>query len=332
MLVLGFSAVTARKTSSVAAGPAWSGSVPGQTAIVARAIPATETRPQVPPLHVDFGPQMISTEPQKPVPDLKTYVVAEGDNPFDLARSLGISEETLLAANGLSADSVLQIGQKLLVPPTSGIVISTQLGDTAPGIADQWKIDLGKLLAFNKLDPKTQALITGSPLVLPGVTPPVQIYPLTDSNADNSEPDSVKASITTQTQQRPSAPLAVTQAPPDTRPAIRRSSTNNFPWGQCTWWAAQSRPDIGSVVVGNASAWLYSARSAGLATGFMPRAGAIVVYQPGAQGAGWTGHVAYVTSVNPDGVTFNISEMNFPIWGGVTHRVSRTGAGVSFIY
>jgi len=125
---------------------------------------------------------------------------------------------------------------------------------------------------------------------------------------------------------------AVPAPPPNTRPAIHPISSNYFPWGQCTYWAAQERPDIGSRVIGNAASWIYSARAAGLATGSVPRVGAVVVYQPGAQGAAWTGHVAYVTSVAGDGVHFTISEMNFPYWGRVTSRASWAGGGVGFIY
>src|SRR5207248_8947394 len=85
----------------------------------------------------------------RPVPELKSYEVEDGDNPFDLARTFGISEETLLAANGLGPDGVLQIGQRLLVPPVSGVVVSTQQGETAAAIAAQWKLDLTKLLLVN---------------------------------------------------------------------------------------------------------------------------------------------------------------------------------------
>jgi len=107
---------------------------------------------------------------------------------------------------------------------------------------------------------------------------------------------------------------------------------NHFYWGQCTWWAANVRPDIGSKIWGNAAQWAWVARADGFKTGSKPAAGAIVVYQPGAQGAWWAGHVARVLSVSPDGYHFTVDEMNYPIPGVVTHRLSHAGAGVSFIY
>lgn len=107
---------------------------------------------------------------------------------------------------------------------------------------------------------------------------------------------------------------------------------NRFYWGQCTWWAANVRPDIGSVVSGNARNWTQAAQRAGLKTGTLPAKGAIAVYQPGVQGAWYTGHVARVLAVAPDGVHFTVDEMNFPFAGVVTSRVSHSGPGVTFIY
>jgi len=107
---------------------------------------------------------------------------------------------------------------------------------------------------------------------------------------------------------------------------------NRFYSGQCTWWAANVRPDIGAAVSGNAANWTWAAQNAGLKTGTLPAKGAIVVYQPGVQGAWYAGHVARVLSVSPDGVNFTVDEMNFPWAGVVTSRTSHTGQGVTFIY
>lgn len=106
---------------------------------------------------------------------------------------------------------------------------------------------------------------------------------------------------------------------------------NPFPYGQCTWWAANMRPDLVGSVWGNAWHWIYEARWSGWSEGYVARRGAVVVFQPGADGAGWYGHVAYVTAVGNNG-WFQVSEMNFPWWGRVTYRWVHTGWGVSFIY
>ncbi|MFI5266304.1 MAG: CHAP domain-containing protein [Chloroflexota bacterium] len=318
-----------------ASGPAFDVSDPQvRAAIVARAIPFTQKAVATPEVTTQLvmpeTPAAPAPSPAaKPAPELKTYVVQDGDNPYDLATAFGIGEETFLGANGLDADSVLQLGQRLLVPPVNGVVVTTQPGDNPKTIADQWKLDLTALLSINKLAPGVQTLLPGEPLMLPGVAPVVHLFGETPS-PDTATDQPVLKPIPTASPR--GATLLPAPPPANTRGAVRRSGPNNFPYGQCTWWAAQSRPDIGANVIGNASSWLYSARAAGLPTGSTPRVGAVVVYQPGAQGAAWTGHVAYVTSVAGDGAHFTISEMNFPYWGSVTRRSSWTGAGVGFIY
>jgi surface antigen len=114
--------------------------------------------------------------------------------------------------------------------------------------------------------------------------------------------------------------------------AAAATPANHFTWGQCTWWAANVRPDIGSVVFGYARQWTWSAQQAGLNTGTQPALNAIAVYQPGVQGAWAAGHVAHVIGVDPDGVHFTVDEMDYPIPGVVTQRVSQVGPGVEFIY
>ena len=306
-------------------------------AIVAKPIPSTQKAAPPDVSARMLAPQPPAPPPAKPAPDLNVYVVQDGDNPYDLATKFGIGEETFVSANGLNADSVLQIGQRLLVPPVNGVVVTTQQGDSPKEIADQWKLDVPTLLSVNKLPADTQTLVPGEALMLPGATPAVRLFPVGDISDRDAPADTPAGLAVVKTASRPNAqPKTLSTpawAPTVNAPAgVRRSGPNNFPWGQCTWWAAQSRPDIGASVIGNAASWLYSARGAGLPTGSVPRAGAIAVYQPGAQGAAWTGHVAYVTSVAGDGVHFTVSEMNFPYWGSITGRASWTGPGVGFIY
>ncbi len=114
--------------------------------------------------------------------------------------------------------------------------------------------------------------------------------------------------------------------------AHAQAPVNRFAWGQCTWWAANVRPDVGAIEQGNASAWINWAQRAQLKTGNAPQPGAIAVFQPGVQGAAWTGHVAHVLAVDPDGQHFTVDEMNFPIAGQVTQRLAVPGPGVDFIY
>lgn len=109
------------------------------------------------------------------------------------------------------------------------------------------------------------------------------------------------------------------------------AEASSFPWGQCTYWAAQMRPDIAASVSGNAWYWGTAAANAGFTVNGSPTVGSIAVFQPGVEGAWGAGHVAYVTSVGNSG-WFQVSEMDFPYYGQVTYRWAHTGWGVTFIH
>jgi CHAP domain len=123
--------------------------------------------------------------------------------------------------------------------------------------------------------------------------------------------------------------------------------------GQCTMWAQERRPDIvregveaivaHEIAAGrpedmgdwNARYWAANARLAGIPTGHVPRANAVIVFQPGVLGAGSDGHVAYVQRVYGDG-SFLISEMHAPaLWRVTRRRLTAADGrlpGVTFIY
>jgi len=120
--------------------------------------------------------------------------------------------------------------------------------------------------------------------------------------------------------------------------------------GQCTDLAARKRPDIvqrvyeasvSSFVLAQpfpnldftARNWAGLARAAGFVISPRPAAGAIVVWQPGVEGAGaGTGHVGYVTSIGHG--TFTTVEENVGRPYAIGHRTLSTApvAGRVFIY
>jgi surface antigen len=111
---------------------------------------------------------------------------------------------------------------------------------------------------------------------------------------------------------------------------------NSFEFGVCTWWGWYMRrdePQLGTL--GMAVNWISAARAKGMSVGYAPVAGATVVFQPGVQGAGGSGHVAHVEQLLGGG-WFIISEMNFYWngggWGRVDYRYVHAGSGVAFIY
>lgn len=49
-------------------------------------------------------------------PGTQSYVVKEGDNLYNLARSFGVTVEDLMKANGLTDRSYVRVGQRLVIP------------------------------------------------------------------------------------------------------------------------------------------------------------------------------------------------------------------------
>lgn len=95
-------------------------------------------------------------------------------------------------------------------------------------------------------------------------------------------------------------------------------SGNRFFQGQCTYWAAYRFHQLHGIWVpwlGNAWEWLGQAQSYGWKVSAQPTVGAIVVLQPGVQGAGGYGHVAIVESINSNG-TVHTSNYNWYMGGG----------------
>jgi surface antigen len=112
---------------------------------------------------------------------------------------------------------------------------------------------------------------------------------------------------------------------------------NNFPYGQCTWWAAQRYHDLTGNWVswgGNAYQWAYNAPAQGWIVSGVPHVPSIIVFQPGVQYSNPVyGHVAVLEAINPDGSlsTSNMNVYGHP-FGSVVYETNYTGAGVSFVY
>lgn len=108
--------------------------------------------------------------------------------------------------------------------------------------------------------------------------------------------------------------------------------SNPFPFGQCTWWAANECPWVLSCThLGNALSWAANWRKDGRFVQMTPMVGTIACFQPGSNGADAVfGHVAVVIAVV--GAQFTVSEMNGPDGPGrVDDRLCTNNAGVSFL-
>lgn len=121
---------------------------------------------------------------------------------------------------------------------------------------------------------------------------------------------------------------------------IDQSAGASYAHGQCTWWAAIRRAQIGRPVdpyMGNGGSWDASARRLGMRVSGSPHAGDAICFHPGVLGAdGVYGHIAVVEHVDTDG-SITISEANARGVGVVNLRrisalqLKAAGTGVAFI-
>ncbi len=138
-----------------------------------------------------------------PTPEFIAYALKSGDTLLGIASTYGIPLEAILKANNLNGREVLKAGQTLRLPTAgmrpellggnvtpvatatpddSTLIYRVQKGDTLSGLAARYKVDLGTILAANKLDagailPVGQVLIIPRGTPTPTATPTVPMTP-----------------------------------------------------------------------------------------------------------------------------------------------------------
>jgi LysM repeat protein len=98
-----------------------------------------------------------------------TYIVRPGDTMITIAARHGISVSELAGANGLSWDSWVYVGQRLIIPgsqPGPSTVHVVQRGDTLSSIARRFGTAVGAIMRANGLT--STCIYAGQRLAIPG--------------------------------------------------------------------------------------------------------------------------------------------------------------------
>jgi LysM repeat protein len=210
-------------------------------------------------------------------------------------------------ANLYSNDSVAT-GDKIVIPPVHGVVVTTKATDTLQSLATKYSVDAQAIVDFNRL--RTQTLTSGITLVIPGgrggaFPPPPALWQILAQ------------------QQSASAAFPVKVVGCCLGPYLN----NGFPVGWCTYYVATKRNVTWN---GDAGYWYQNAAYQGYPVGPKPKVGAIMVTWES-----WAGHVSYVEAVNPDG-SWVVSEMNWVAFNVIDERTIKPGQLgsrlVGFIY
>lgn len=93
------------------------------------------------------------------------YTVQDGDTISTISRRFGITVNTILWANNLTAYSIIRAGDRLTILPYSGVLYTVKKGDTLAKIAQNYDVDLEKILSCNTLG---NSLAIGQKIVIPG--------------------------------------------------------------------------------------------------------------------------------------------------------------------
>lgn len=119
---------------------------------------------------LDDGTLLTGYAPDTTVEDgadlIRTYKVKRGDTLVTIARKFDVSMMTLWWANKLKSKEDLDVGQKLRIPPVSGLIHVVKDAETLDSVAARYKVDATRIVDLNGLD--DPVLVPGQVLVLPG--------------------------------------------------------------------------------------------------------------------------------------------------------------------
>lgn len=138
----------------------------------------------------------------KPRDSIVVYQVQPGDTVSGIAKKFDVSIDSIRWQNDLSSIEAIKPGQKLEIPPVSGIVHKVKRGDTIYSIAKKYEVDAQGIVnwPFNTfVDDEKFSLAVGQLLVIPdGIKPKEKLWDPSTRLAKRNTPDAGAVSPTGQ--------------------------------------------------------------------------------------------------------------------------------------
>lgn len=241
--------------------------------------------------------------------DIISYVSQPGDTISSLAQKFNVTSDSIRWSNDLTGNTVASGTQLDIAPISNGLVYTVKAGDTPDSLAQKFRTSKEKIVAFN--DAELKGLTVGEHALIPDGT----VIPV--------------AAI-------PSFTAVGTGFAFGGNSPIYSNGATGYDFGQCTYWVALRRSQIGMPVpsnLGNAITWIQLAQLAGLSTGNVPRKGAVIWTPPAKQSSYYAqyGHVGFVEDVLPDG-TVKTSDMNVKGWNVISSRTMSPALAAEYTY
>lgn len=124
---------------------------------------------------VDDVALMAETGPEGTIADIEDsgasngqislYVVRKGDKLAEIAKTFGVSVNTIVWANDLGKSGI-KPGQTLVILPISGVKHTVQKGETLASIVKKYKGDLDEVMSYNGFEKGVQLAI-GDEIIIP---------------------------------------------------------------------------------------------------------------------------------------------------------------------
>ena len=112
--------------------------------------------------------------------DIKEYVVKPGDTLASIADKFNVTSNSVLWSNTITGGKV-SAGQKLLIPPVSGIVYTVKAGDTISSLSSKYSSNSQQLTAYN--DAEINGIKPGDRILIPyGQQPAAPVYNFFSAN------------------------------------------------------------------------------------------------------------------------------------------------------
>lgn len=121
----------------------------------------------------------VTEESEKPRREVVEHTVSSGDTLSSIAKAYGVDVDSIAYLNDFSSTKTLRPGDKVKIPPVSGVIVTVKSGDTIDSLAKKYGLLSSQSIAdwpYNEFaNDETFSLRAGQTLVIPGGKPPAAV-------------------------------------------------------------------------------------------------------------------------------------------------------------